>query len=158
MENYQKLLGDLLQQEEALQFARFTNEMALDLGLRLIEAAKRDGKAITASISRNGQVLFHCAMTGTSPDNAESIRRKSNVVNRYGHSSFYVGTEYKSRSAAFDDLASIEHKDFAAYGGAFPLIVRQVGTVGVIAVSGLPQAEDHALVVAELKAYLASMD
>ena len=32
------------------------------------------------------------ALDGTSPDNDEWIRRKSNVVDRFGHSSFYVGT------------------------------------------------------------------
>jgi uncharacterized protein (UPF0303 family) len=38
-------------------------------------------------------------------------------------------------------------RDYAMDGGAFPLFVEGVGCVGTVAVSGLPQREDHALVV-----------
>jgi len=154
MENHPYLSKTLLHQEQVLQFTKFTNEMALELGLRLIASAKRAGKAIAANISRNGQILFHHAMSGMSNDNAEWIRRKNNVVGRYGHSSFYVGTDYKNRGMDFDEIKSLDIKDFAAYGGAFPLIIKDVGVVGTITVSGLPQAEDHALIVVELQAYL----
>jgi len=43
---------------------------------------------------------------------------------------------------------------FAAHGGAFPLTIRGTGVVGTITVSGLPQVEDHAFVVAQLEAFL----
>lgn len=100
MGNHQDLSKTLLRQEQVLQFTKFTNEMAIELGLRLIESAKRDGKAITANITRNGQVLFHHAMSGTSNDNAEWIRRKNNVVNRYGHSSYPIMWEPITKTAA----------------------------------------------------------
>ncbi len=50
----------------------------------------------------------------------------------------------------------ISSSDYAAHGGAFPLIIRVVGVVGTITVSGLPQQEDHELVVTTLKQFLAS--
>ncbi len=37
--------------------------------------------------------------------------------------------------------------DFAAHGGGFPIILHGTGPVGSAIVSGLPQREDHALVV-----------
>ena len=37
--------------------------------------------------------------------------------------------------------------EYAPHGGGFPLIVEGAGPVGVVIVSGLPQLEDHALVV-----------
>ena len=37
---------------------------------------------------------------------------------------------------------------------AFPILVRGVGQIGVVVVSGLPQVEDHRLVVATLRARL----
>ena len=49
----------------------------------------------------------------------------------------------------------IPSSDYAAHGGAFPLIIRDVGVVGTITVSGLPQQEDHELVVTTLKQFLA---
>jgi uncharacterized protein (UPF0303 family) len=44
---------------------------------------------------------------------------------------------------------------FAAHGGAFPLLVRGVGPVGTVVVSGLPQVDDHRMVVAALREHLA---
>ena len=45
---------------------------------------------------------------------------------------------------------------FAAHGGAFPILLRGTGCIGTVAVSGLPQLEDHRLVVETLKAFLAA--
>jgi uncharacterized protein (UPF0303 family) len=49
----------------------------------------------------------------------------------------------------------ISSSEFAAHGGAFPLIIRGVGVIGTITVSGLPQEEDHELVVTTLRKFLA---
>lgn len=154
MENYAELLKTLEQQEQELQFTSFSNDMALALGLRLVELARQQGKAVTVNIARNGQVLFHHAMPGTSNDQADWIRRKNNVVARFGHSSFHVGTEYKNRGAVFEDVKYFDGKDYAAHGGAFPIIIRDVGIVGTVTVSGLPQAEDHALAVEAIRSFL----
>jgi len=45
---------------------------------------------------------------------------------------------------------------YAAHGGAFPILVRGIGCIGTVAVSGLPQLEDHRLVVETLEAFLAT--
>ena len=44
---------------------------------------------------------------------------------------------------------------YAAHGGSFPIRVAGVGIVGAVTVSGLPQAQDHALVVEGLRDFLA---
>lgn len=154
MDDYAELLKTLAQQEQELQFTSFTNEMALALGLRLVELASQQGKAVTLNITRNSQVLFHYAMPGTTNDQADWIRRKNNVVTRFGHSSFYVGTEHKSRGAVFEDIKYFDGKDYAAHGGAFPITIKDVGIVGTVTVSGLPQAEDHALAVEAIRSLL----
>ncbi len=48
----------------------------------------------------------------------------------------------------------VDAHEFAAHGGAFPIRVRGVGLVGTMTVSGLPQEEDHQLVVSVLEAFL----
>ena len=154
MNEHQQLLKVLAQHEQELQFTEFSNETALALGLALAEAAKRGQKAITIDICRNGQQLFHYAMPGTSADNDAWIRRKNNVVNRYGRSSFYVGTDFRARGKSFDADSRLDADQYAAHGGAFPVIIRGVGVVGTITVSGLPQAEDHEFVVREVRAFL----
>src|SRR5689334_22520501 len=154
MNEHQQLLATLAAHEQELQLSEFTNDTALALGLALVEAAKREGKPIAIDICRNGQQLFHYAMPGSCADNNEWIRRKNNVVNRYGHSSFYVGTDFRARGKSFDVDARLDVNDYAAHGGGFPLIVRNAGVVGTVSVSGLAQAEDHEFVVRELRAFL----
>jgi len=154
MEDALELLPRLLRQEEMLQFTEFTNEIAFAVGNRLVEFARQHQKSITVDICRSGQQLFHCALPGTSADNDEWIKRKNRVVNRFGHSSFYMGNLYKSRNTTIQDSALLDPREYAPHGGAFPVIVKQVGVVGTITVSGLPQQEDHQLVVQTLADYL----
>lgn len=153
MENIE-LAKTLLRQEQLLQFSSFSNDTALELGLRLVAAAKRDGKAVSVAITRNGQLLFQHAMAGTASDNAEWIRRKNNVVNRFGHSSYYVGLGFRNRGLDFEKLSYVDNRELAAEAGAFPLLIKDVGMVGTITVSGLPQAQDHTLLIAVLRDYL----
>jgi uncharacterized protein (UPF0303 family) len=40
--------------------------------------------------------------------------------------------------------------DYAAHGGGFPIVLRGTGLIGTVVASGLPQREDHAMVVAAL--------
>ena len=148
-------LAQLAEQEERLQFTKFDNETALALGRQLLTAARDRGLPVTISIRRNGQRLFHAALPGTSADNDAWIDRKSRVVDRYGHSSFLVGTQFRAKGGSFEEHSRLDLDLYAAHGGVFPVLVRGVGPVGTVGVSGLPQAEDHAFVVEQLEIFLA---
>nr|ACN58963.1 cellulase precursor [uncultured bacterium BLR10] len=147
-------LATLVRQEQLLQFDSFTNDTALELGLRVIELARAAHKTVAVNITRDGLVLFHHGMQGTTADNLNWIRRKSNLVNRTGHSSFYTHTEVKNGGGDYDAIPTLDPREFAAHGGSFPLVIKGAGPIGTITVTGLPGAEDHAMVVAALKACL----
>ncbi|RZT04188.1 non-processive endocellulase [Duganella sp. CF402] len=147
-------LSTLIRQEELLQFDSFSNDTALALGMKVIELARAAGKSVAVNITQDGTMLFYHGMPGTNADNANWIRRKSNLVNRTGHSSFYTHTEVKNNGGDYDALPGLDMKDFAAHGGSFPLVVKGKGRIGTLTVSGLPGAEDHAMAVAALQAYL----
>lgn len=155
MEDLAELLGKLLGQEAALQFGEFNNQTALQVGSRFVEIGLAEGLSFTVDICRNGQQLFHAALPGTARDNDEWIIRKNRVVNRFGHSSFYIGNSLKSRGVSLAEKYLLDPTEYAAHGGAFPLIIRHVGPVGTVTVSGLPQADDHALVVRVLSEFVA---
>ncbi len=150
-----KLTRQLEDQERRLQVDRFDNDDAWRLGCLLVELARDRGLGVAIDIRRGGQQLFHCALAGTTPDNDSWIERKVRVVERFGASSFLVGQRHRDKGSTFEAATPhLEPSLYAAHGGAFPIRVRDVGIVGTVTVSGLPQAEDHALVVEGLERFL----
>jgi uncharacterized protein (UPF0303 family) len=135
-------------------FDRFDEQTAWDVGIALREAGLAAGLPIAISIRRNGQELFHAALPGASADNDGWLARKSAVVDRYGRSSLRVGEEFRVNGGSFDEDSRLDVGLFAAHGGAFPILLRGTGCIGTVAVSGLPQLEDHRLVVETLEAVL----
>jgi uncharacterized protein (UPF0303 family) len=59
-----------------------------------------------------------------------------------------------SQQSTLEERALLDPREYAAHGGAFPVIIKGVGPIGTITVSGLPQEEDHALVVRVVADYL----
>lgn len=148
------LVAALEAQEQRLVFTRFDNTDAWRLGSAMVAAATERSLPITIDIRRHGQQLFHAALPGTTADNDAWIERKVNVVNRFGAASYLVGRRLAARGAVLDEASGVEPRLFAAHGGAFPVNVRDVGVVGTVTVSGLPQADDHAFVVEVVEAFL----
>ena len=148
-------LADLDAEEEELQLGSFTNDDAWELGSALVAAARAAGAPVAIELSRNHSRLFYAALTGATPDNASWIERKTRVVNRFGHSSLHVRQAFLERGTTFEEALGLDPALYAAHGGAFPILVRSVGPVGVVVVSGLPQLDDHRMVVAALRAHLA---
>lgn len=67
-----------------------------------------------------------------------------------------MGIHYRARGTSFEQAARLDPDQYAAHGGAFPVIVQGVGVIGTVAVSGLPQAEDHELLIGVLREFLRS--
>ena len=147
-------LAELAAEEEELQFDSFTNDDAWELGAALVAGARRQGATVAIDISRNRHQLFHAALPGATPDNDSWIRRKTRVVNRFGHSTLYMRQAGREGGTTFEEQYGLDPLRYAAHGGGFPIVVRRVGPVGVVVVSGLPQVEDHRMVVAALRAHL----
>lgn len=151
-----ELLDELAAQESRLVFDHFDEGTAWALGVALREAALAAALPVAISIRRNGQCLFHAALPGSSADNDGWLGRKCAVVERYGRSSLRVGEQFRVEGGSFDADARLPASEYAAHGGAFPVLVRGTGCVGVVAVSGLPELEDHRFVVEILEVFLAT--
>lgn len=149
------ILKKLLQDEDELQFKRFNEETAWQIGAQLVDTAAKGGLPVTIDVMRGTQQLFHASLKGTSADNDEWVKRKVRLVNRFGHSSFYMGQLLKSKGKSIEEAYLLSETEYAPHGGCFPVIVKGTGMVGTITVSGLPQEEDHKLVVEAIRTYLA---
>jgi uncharacterized protein (UPF0303 family) len=148
-------LDVLREQEERLQLARFDHDAAWRLGSRLVDVARAQRLAVTIDIRHGDQQVFHAALAGTSADNDAWVERKVRVVRRFGHSSLLMGRMLAAEETTLAERYRLDESVFAAHGGAFPVLVRGVGPVGVVTVSGLGEEEDHRLVITVLEAFLA---
>src|ERR1700676_732808 len=147
-------LEKIVLQEKRLQVKQFDSETAWAIGTALKAAAEKRARSVPLNVQLHGMPLFCYAMAGITPDNWEWVRRKRNVVMRYQRSSYAIGLKYERAKTTLHAATGLELKDFAPHGGCFPILLAGTGCVGTIAVSGLPQREDHNLVVAVLQDYL----
>jgi uncharacterized protein (UPF0303 family) len=137
-------------QERELWLPELDARVAWELGVRLRSMAEERGFAIVIDVRRFMQPLFFSAMEGTTPDNAEWVRRKGNVVARFHRSSYGVGLNLKAKNTTLEEKYGLPVADYSAHGGSFPLDVSGAGVVGSVTVSGLAQRDDHELVVEAL--------
>ncbi|MET7682846.1 heme-degrading domain-containing protein [Streptomyces sp. NPDC005423] len=145
---------ELEAQERHLVFRRFTHDDAWALGSLLVELARERQAPVAVDIRRGGQQLFHATLPGSAPDNDAWIDRKRRVVERYHASSYLVGARFRAKGTTFEDSSRLDPDTYAAHGGSFPLTVEDVGVIGAVTVSGLPQLQDHRFVVEALDQFL----
>lgn len=145
----------LLEEEARLALPSLSELDAVDIGLLLLARARARSLAVTIEVRRAGRTVFRAALPGTSPDNDAWIAGKAAVVERFGHSTWCVRQRHLARGTTFEAATGLGLPAYAAHGGGYPLAVRGTGVVGVALVSGLPQEQDHALIVESLEAYLA---
>ena len=147
-------LARVAEQERRLRFERFEPATAWDIGTRLKAAAEARGASVAIDVSLHGQQLFHYAMPGATPDNADWVRRKRNTVARFHRSSWAIGLSLQQQGTTLEAKTGANLADFATHGGSFPILLAGTGCIGTITVSGLPQREDHELIVGVLEGLL----
>jgi uncharacterized protein (UPF0303 family) len=140
-----------------LQFPGFSLDDSLNLGLLLVELGKERGLPIAIDITKGEQVLFHVALPGATPDNGHWIRAKQRTAARWEVPSLLVGLRGRLRGGRIEDQGWFDETRYAAHGGSFPVYVTGVGAVATFTVSGLPQVQDHDLVVEALRNILDSV-
>ena len=132
----------------------FDETTALRLGQLLVDLALAEDLPVVVNIRTSDRTLFHAGLPGSAPLNDLWAYRKSNTALKFQLPSLLVGLRNKAKGQTLerDGLSSA---DYADNGGAVPIRVKGVGTVAVATVSGLPQVEDHKLVVRGLRALIA---
>ncbi len=147
-------LARIAQQEQQLQFASFDEHTAWKIGSLLREFAVTRNLPIVIDVRRVNQPLFYSALPGTTPDNVEWVRRKSNLTLRFHRSSYAIGLDTESKSSTLFDRYALPVADYAGHGGCFPIRAVNAGFLGAVTVSGLPQRADHELAVEALCAII----
>jgi uncharacterized protein (UPF0303 family) len=138
---------ELMKQEEDFSFSSFTNEDAIALGQEMLKIATSQKAPVIVQVRIGQQIIFHAALTGTTTENDWWINRKARVVEKFNHSSMYVRVSFEENNQTFEEHSGLDNELYAAHGGGFPIIVTGQGVVGVALVSGLPQVEDHKMII-----------
>jgi uncharacterized protein (UPF0303 family) len=141
---------ELLQLEKDLTLSSFTNEDAINLGQELLKIALVQQAPVIVQVRIGDQIIFHSALTGSTSENDWWINRKFRVVEKFKHSSMYVRVSFEEKNQTFEEDSGLDNELYAAHGGGFPINTSDVGMVGVALVSGLPQVEDHKMIIQAL--------
>ncbi len=147
-------LRQIALQEQELQFDRFDMEKAWALGSLLRAMASERQLGVVIDITLFSMPLFYTALAGATPDNPNWVRRKRNCVFRFFKSSYAVGLSLAKQESTLQEKFGLSDSDYASHGGSFPITVKGTGCIGAVTVSGLPQREDHAMVVEALASLL----
>jgi uncharacterized protein (UPF0303 family) len=143
-------IARLALQEQRLQFDSFDYATAWTLGSRIKALSEAAGVALAIEIRIAKDTVFYCAMPGMGPTNGDWARRKRNSVELLHTSSYAIGLKLEQEKTSLEAKQGLPLRDYATHGGSFPIRVRGVGCIGVVTVSGIPQREDHGMVVKAL--------
>lgn len=147
-------LSLICDQEAALVFPAFDEATAFAVGAAIRDKGLAGKMPIIVDIRTWDRQLFYAALPGSTADNANWARRKRNVVQTFLKSTYRMVLELQRPDRTFKVGTGLDIADYVLAGGGFPVTVKGAGVIGVIAVSGLPEREDHGIIVEALAAHL----
>jgi uncharacterized protein (UPF0303 family) len=140
-------IARIAKQEKRLAFAAFDEAVAFTIGSALRERALAENFPVVIQISVWDRLLFYAALPGSSNSNFDWVRRKINVVKMFQKSTYRMVLEQDSPDRAFKTGHGLPVTDYVLAGGGFPVVIKGIGAVGAFGVSGLPEREDHGIIV-----------
>ncbi len=146
---------DLIDEENGLSFSKFTCEMAKILFEKIVEEMEKpkDGfKPMGVEIVLNGMPIYTHYQYGSTQNTIAWIEGKRRTVEYFGLSSACIDVKANMMGIdEFCDKFGIDPYEYKLCGGSFPIIVKELGMVGTVTVSGLSRREDHEICVKTLK-------
>ena len=145
MTSHAPTLSELLAEQERLQLSHFDYDVAWQLGVKIRTRAVAAQLPIAIEVRHGNDVVFATLLPGATIDNFNWARRKCAVVHRFHKSSLYMRLMAEEKGYNLNERFALPILDFAPSGGALPLLLKNGLFVGSVAVSGLPDVDDHRL-------------
>jgi uncharacterized protein (UPF0303 family) len=147
-------LDSLAAEQQELLLDHFDYDVAWKLGALMRDSAAARRAPVIITVTHGLDLVFSLLMPGATPDNIDWAARKRAVAHRFHRPSLAMRLEAERGGFDFNDRYRLPAADFVASGGGLPLMLRNGTLIGTAAVSGLPDVEDHALIVAALRTHL----
>ncbi|MFN3529723.1 MAG: heme-degrading domain-containing protein [Bacteroidia bacterium] len=130
-----------------IELDSFSNKIALEMGLAIIDMAKNRNQHIAVEICRLNHTIFLYVDDKLPVDKHNWLRRKANVAKQFEESSLRVKNDLKAGNMTLDQTFALDEKDFLAKGGSIPIFVKNAGMIATITVSGLQDEADHQIII-----------
>lgn len=141
---------EMVATDRSLSLEQFDHDDAWQLGTTIARLAAERRLTLAAAVWIGDQRVFHHARPGTSADNDGWMDRKQALVRHYDAPSLLTAVRLGEHGITVPERwLGLDPARHAIAGGGVPIRVRGT-TVGVLTVSGLTDAEDHALAVEAL--------
>jgi len=147
-------LDELAAEQEEIRLDGFDYDFAFALGARMRARASAGRMPVAIEIAHGGDVVFTTILPGATPDNTVWTARKRAVAQRFHRSSLAMRIEAEEKGYDFNRRFRLSDDRFVASGGGVPLMLKGGTLIGTAGVSGLPDVEDHRLVVIALRELL----
>ncbi|GAA4684608.1 heme-binding protein [Frondihabitans cladoniiphilus] len=148
----------IAQLEQELADLRFDDIGVVDqsaayaLGTLAAEIIREREVALAVQVVLGDHIVYKAALGGVPQGTTDWLRRKANVTKRDRLPSLLVRLRLEESGRTAEQLGWND-RDFAAYGGSFPILVGGE-LVGTITTSGAADVVDHEVVVAAVRSYL----
>lgn len=133
----------IAEQEQELVFERFDEDTAAEIGGYVREAAKAIGRGVVVGVYLWDRTMYFAATPGATSGNRAWAERKTGTVKLLLKSSYRAVLERGDKPRLLEPQWALEPTEYALAGGAFPIVVKGIGVVGAVAVSGLTERDDH---------------
>lgn len=137
-----------------IELKKFTNDIAFELGLKIIEIAGRSQQSIGVEIRRLNQTIFLYMGEGLSKDKNRWLERKAKAASHFMMSTKDLDEKLSGDSMLIETKYGLDRNEMTCVPGAIPVVVDSVGMCGVISVTGLKPEEDHQLIVDAVREYV----
>lgn len=134
-----------------IELDRFSNRIAFDMGVKIIDLAKSRNQHIAVEVCRLNQTVFLYVDDTLPVDKHNWLRRKANITRQFEESSLSVKNDLKEGNMSLEKTFGLDERDFLAKGGAIPIFVKNGGMIAIITVSGLHDEENHNIIIEALK-------
>lgn len=134
-----------------IELDSFSNKLALQMGLQIVELATSRQLHIGIKISRLNHDVFLYLDDSLPADKHLWLNRKANVAKHFEESSLSVKNDLINGNMTLEKTFALDSKNYIAKGGAIPIFVKGAGMVATITVSGLKDIDDHQIIVEALQ-------
>ena len=129
----------------------FSNSIAFEMGLTIVELAKSRNQKIAVQIERLNHIIFLYLADNLPADKHNWLSRKANVVKNFEESSLKVKQDLLNGKMTLEGTFGLPSDEYLAKGGAIPKFVKNAGMIAIITVSGLHDEADHEIIIDALK-------